>query len=149
MSKSDIHVNQMQCSNGSLFCSTNKGVFFVLKHLTLTPLYHFSAHAQRLFSFALVHFDAPSFTSKSSTSDRLSLKDDSMNKRLYNQLKPIELSRTVSVRQQYSLITLGRALSPMHEEMFLSSSRYHLDSLKNYANCLFLCAWDCNEEAFK
>ena len=135
--------------NNFLYCGTSNGTIFVLKRVALLPVYTFNAHAQRLYNLCPIFFETiiqPLLTktenySPQSPSKMLSL--DSKINSIFTQ-KPLPLiNRT---KQHCILLTMGRALAPFHEDMYLSSSIYRLDALKSYNSCLIWCTWDSNAE---
>ncbi len=116
--------------NGLLYCAMNNGIVLAMKRLTLTPLFMFNAHMNKLHGLCPLSFDTKLVT----------YGEDSAGSR--------EVIKTVR-RTSHSLISLGRALAPVHEDIYLSSTNYRdrVDALKKYANCLILCSWNCSESS--
>ena len=110
--------------NGNLYSGFNNGIVLVLKRLTLTPLFMFNAHMHQLHCLCPLTFET-----------RLTTYHQNLN----------QSATTVVKKTQHMLISLGRALTPLHEDIYLSSSRYRdrVDALKKYASCLILCSWIC------
>lgn len=139
--------------NNQLYCGTNNGAVFVLKRLTLTPLFSFNAHVQRVYNLCPIIFETTipqlNENNNQTTDNRFtSLKEyQSFNSNvpftLQKPLLPLQSANTT--KQHCLLVSIGRALAPYHEDVYLTSSLYRFEVLKNYANCLFLCAWDCND----
>jgi len=117
--------------NGQLMCALSSGIVIVFKRLTLTPLFMYSAHMHQLHNLCPLSFETRLITLH----------------RLGTQFSATQSNTTSMVKNtQNVLLSLGRALSPAHEDIYLSSSKYRIDALSNYANCLILCAWNTNKE---
>ncbi len=125
----DFRVVDMTFLNGHLYCGINNGIVLVLKRLTLTPLLIFHAHMHQLHSLCPITFETY-------TKRRFNL---SQNKR-----DGVNNSNKVVKRTQHMLLSLGRALAPLHEDIYLSSNKYRVDALRKYASCLIICAWNSN-----
>ena len=116
--------------------------------MALTPVCTFNTHAQRLYNIFPIIFETTIQASNENSkiapqSPSKIFSIDTKISSFFNNQKPLPL---VNVTKQHCLLlTMGRALAPYHEEMYLSSPIYRLDALKNYANCLIWCTWDCNE----
>ena len=113
--------------NGLLYCGINNGIVLAMKRLTLTPLFIFNAHMHQLHHLCPLTFETRTITC-SRTADQAR-------------------TNTVVKKTCYSLLSLGRALAPAHEDIYLSSATYRerVKALKKYANCLILCSWNCAE----
>ncbi len=113
----------------------------------MSPLCSFNAHGQRLFSLCPIVFETTvQQPNEASTTLESQIKNNSsLDAKIdyFTSHKPLPL-QTIS-KHHCLLLTIGRALSPFHEDMYLTSTIYRLDALKNYANCLIWCAWDCND----
>jgi hypothetical protein len=115
--------------NGHLYCGINNGIVIVLKRLTLTPLLIFQAHMHQL------HILCP-ITFETYTKRRFNLSP--------NKQSGVNNSNKIVKRTQHMLLSLGRALAPLHEDIYLSSNKYRVDALRKYASCLILNAWNSN-----
>lgn len=115
--------------NGHLYCGINSGIVLVLKRLTLTPLLIFSAHMHQINSLCPLTFETSVIQRKNFTSKSNS------------QMQSGSSNRVVK-KTQHMLLTLGRALAPVHEDVYLSSNKYRVDALRKYAGCLILNAWN-------
>lgn len=124
----------MSFLNGNLYCGINSGSVLVLKRLTLTPLLIFQAHVHQLNRLCPLTFETRLTRIERHNSNNI--KTGSQSKRINSN------SSSVIKRTQYLLLTLGRALAPIHEDIYLSSKKYRIDALSKYANCLILCAWN-------
>lgn len=125
----------MSFLNGNLYCGINSGSVLVLKRLTLTPLLIFQAHVHQLNRLCPLTFET--------RLTRIERHNSNNNNKTGSQSKRINSnSSSVIKRTQYLLLTLGRALAPIHEDIYLSSKKYRIDALSKYANCLILCAWN-------
>jgi hypothetical protein len=141
--------------NNFLYCGTSNGTIFVFKRVALLPVYTFKTHAQRLYNLCPIFFETiiqpvlnsntENYSGTQSPSKMLSL--DSKINSIFTQ-KPLPLINTSRTKQHCLLLTMGRALAPFHEDLYLSSSIYRLDALKSYNSCLIWCSWDCNSETF-
>ncbi len=109
-----------------------QGIVLVFKRLTLTPLLAYSAHMHQLHSLCPLTFET-----------KLTTIYNSQN--LTNDPSQKIKNKTSSVKKTQSLmLTLGRALAPLHEDLYLSSNKYRVDALRKYANSLILCSWNTN-----
>ena len=119
----DFKIVDIEFMNSYLYCGLNNGIILVLKRLTLTPLQLFSCHMHQLHSLCSLTFET----------------------RILSFNRQNKQANTIQVKKsQNMLLTLGRALAPIHENLYLSNLKYRIDALKNYANCLILNAWNCN-----
>jgi hypothetical protein len=130
-SSRDFKIIDMNFLNGHLYCGINTGIVLVLKRLTLTPLLMFNAHMHQLHSLCPVTFET--YTKK-----RFNNFNANANKTGINN------SNKVVKKTQHMLLSLGRALAPLHEDIYLSSNKYRVDALRKYASCLIICAWNSN-----
>lgn len=132
--------------NSNLYCGFNNGTVLALKRLTLTPLFLFNAHMHQLHNLISLTFETRLCTyylnsNRNSTTCKF--------KYIIFKINIIFILVFVillAVRKtQQILVTLGRALTPLHEDIYLSSSRYRdkIGALKKYANCLILNSWIC------
>jgi hypothetical protein len=130
-SLANIKIVDLTFLNGHLICALSSGIVIAFKRLTLTPLFMYNAHMHQLHNLCPLSFETRLITVH----------------RLGNQLSPTQSNSTSMVKKtQNVLLSLGRALAPVHEDIYLSSSKYRIDALSNYANCLILCAWNINQE---
>ena len=127
--------------NGILYCGINSGIVLALKRLTLTPLFMFNAHMHQLYNICPLTFETKlisynQFNNQNSSVDQ-ETKTTSLDRNITKNVK----------KTSHSLVSLGRAVAPIHEDIYLSSSTYRdrVDALKKYANCLILCSWNCTE----
>jgi hypothetical protein len=138
----DFKIVDMTFVNGHLFCGLNNGLVLGLKRLTLTPLTVYSAHMAHLHSLCSVTFETRVTTIRRNL--------NRSGRRGTDTLSPSSGNPQVSTvvkRTQNILVTLGRALAPVHEDIYLSSSKYmSIEALQKYANCLILCSWNCSNE---
>ena len=133
--------------NNFLYCGTSNGTIFVLKRAALLPVCTFNTHAQRLYNLCPIFFETTIQVSSSSDNNILAPQSPtkSLDFRISSFFNKNPLPLMNSTKQHCLLLTMGRALAQFHEEMYLSSSIYRLDALKNYDNCLIWCTWDCND----
>ena len=126
--------------NGHLYCGINNGLVIVLKRLTLTPLFMFTAHMHQLNSICALTFETR-LVSYNPYSEQ-----DKGKKERYASCSDGSVSKSVK-RASQTLVSCGRALAPIHEDIYLSSTSYRdrVKGLKNYANCLILNSWNCSE----
>lgn len=126
--------------HGHLYCGLNNGMVLALKRLTLTPIQLFSAHMHHLHSMCSLTFETRVTTlSKDTNLIRRTVPGDSMSPTSSSNATSSVVKRTHS-----TLVTLGRALAPVHEDIYLSSAKYRsIEALQKYANCLILCSWNC------
>jgi hypothetical protein len=114
--------------NGHLYCGISTGTILVFKRLTLTPLFAFNAHMHQLYNLCPLTFETKSIT-------------------IHNNINEKAKTQTTVVKKTQSLmLSIGRALAPLHEDLYLSSSKYRVDALRKYANCLILNIWNTNNE---
>jgi hypothetical protein len=127
--------------NGHLYCGINNGIVLALKRLTLTPLFVFNAHMHQLYSICPLSFETRLVTCSQDSNDKDN-QNISNNKYASEQFANKSLKKT-----SYIMISVGRALAPSHEDIYLSSNSYRdrVKALKKYANCLILCSWNCTE----
>lgn len=123
--KRDFRVVDMEFLNSYLFCAISNGTVLVLKRLTLTPLQVFTSHVHQLYKLCSIQFET-----------RLNIWSKHNKQNMTSQVK----------KTQNMLLSMGRALSPIHEDIYLSNRKYRTDALQNYANCLILNAWNCNHD---
>lgn len=97
----------------------------VLKRLTLTPLLLFSSHMHQLHNLCSLTFET-----------RLITLNRQSKQNAQSQVK----------KTHHMLLSLGRALAPTHEDIYLTNGKYRIDALRKYANCLILNAWNCNND---
>ncbi|CAF0874165.1 unnamed protein product, partial [Brachionus calyciflorus] len=119
----DFRIVEIEFMNSHLYCGINNGTVLVLKRLTLTPLQMFNSHMHQLYNLCSLQFET-----------RLNTWSRRNKQNMTSQVK----------KTQHMLLTMGRALSSTHEDMYLSNPKYRIDALQNYANCLILNAWNCN-----
>ncbi len=122
VSTREIRVVDITFLNGNLYSGFNNGVVLVMKRLTLTPLLMFNAHMHQLNNLCPLTFET----------------------RITTYYQHSNRSPTSTVKKtQNMLVSLGRALTPLHEDVYLSSSRYRekIGALKKYASCLILNTW--------
>lgn len=136
-SSREFKITDMSFLNGNLYCGINSGSILVLKRLTLSPLLVFQAHVHQLNRLCPLTFETR-LTRIERNKTGLQLQQQQQSKRINS----TSSSSSVVKRTQHLLLTLGRALAPIHEEMYLSSKKYRIDALSKYANCLILCAWN-------
>ena len=130
--------------NGHLYCGLSNGLVLALKRLTLTPLLIFSAHMHYLHCLSLITFETKVTTIRRQLSGKFN-----DGRRLNDSLSPSSgnvQTTTMAKKTNNILVTLGRALAPVHEDIYLSSTKYRIEALQKYANCLILCSWNCNSE---
>lgn len=124
--------------NGHLYCGINNGLVIVLKRLTLTPLFMFTSHMHQLNTICALTFET-----------------HMVSYNPYNDQEKVEnnqsgnngaISKTLK-KTSHTLVSFGRALAPVHEDIYLSSTSYRdrVKGLQNYANCLIVNSWNCNE----
>lgn len=133
----------MSFLNGHLYCGVNYGVVIVLKRLTLTPLLAFNAHMHQLHKLCPLTFETRVITTTTQPSRKSPSNDQGPAPASKQQQQQQQICTTTSTtkKTQHMLVTLGRALAPCHEEMYLANPRYRVDALSKYANCLILCSW--------
>ena len=162
MNSKEFRVVDIVFMNNQLYCCTNTGLIFTLKRLTLTPLTIFQSHVQRVHQMCSIMFETSPNAVTSPQQQQQSggqaaaeqTSRFSQQTKYFESLssyiqKPLPLNQLGKVKQKNILITFGRALSPLHEDIYLSSTESYkncLNELKNYANCLFVCAWNCNDD---
>jgi len=125
-----LRIVDISFMNGLLYCAMNNGIVLALKRLTLTPLFMFNAHMNKLHALCPLSFETKLVSDSGCGGDGGGR----------------EVTKTVK-KTSHSLVSLGRALAPVHEDVYLSSANYRdrVDALKKYANCLILCSWNCTE----
>ena len=133
----DFRIVDMTFLNGHLYCGVNNGIVLVLKRLTLTPLLIFNAHMHQLHSLCPITYET--FTTR-----RFSNAEHHSPHKSANQQSGVNTSNRVVKKTQHMLLSLGRALAPHHEDIYLSSNKYRCDALRKYASCLIVCAWNSN-----
>lgn len=121
----DFRVVDIEFLNSYLFCAINNGAVLVLKRLTLTPIQVFTSHVHQLYKLCSVQFET-----------RMNIWSKHNKQNMTSQVK----------KTQNMLLSMGRALAPIHEDIYLSNRKYRTDALQNYANCLILNAWNCNHD---
>jgi hypothetical protein len=123
----------MTFMNGHLYCGINNGAVLVLKRLTLTPLLIFNAHMHQLHNLCPLTFETRLVTFNQKIDNSKNTNEKEMN--------------TIVKKTTHVLVSLGRALAPAHEDIYLSSTSYRdrCKALKKYANCLILGSWNCTE----
>lgn len=124
--------------NGHLYCGINNGIVIVLKRLTLTPLSMFTSHMHQLNTLFALTFQTR-LVSFNPYDEKEKIED--------NHTANGTINKTLK-KTSHTLITFGRALSPVHEDIYLSSTSYRdrVKGLKNYANCLIVNSWNCTIE---
>lgn len=127
----DFKIVDLTFLNGHLYCGINSGIVLVLKRLTLTPLLIFSAHMHQVNSLCPLTFETYAMQRKNFTNKSNSSVSQSSSARVVK-------------KTQHVLVTLGRALAPVHEDVYLSSNKYRVDALRKYAGCLILNSWNCS-----
>jgi hypothetical protein len=130
----EFRICDMNFMNGNLYCATSNGIVLALKRLTLTPLHVYTAHVHLLHNLCPITFET-----------RLT------SIRRFNNSNPASTSTSTTStntikKTQNILATLGRALAPIHEDVYLSSTKYRLDALQKYANCLILNSWNLSND---
>lgn len=118
----EIRIVEITFLNGNLYSGFNNGIVLALKRLTLTPLFMFNAHVHQLYNLCPLTFETKQTT--------------------YYQNRSRKPTSVVK-KTKHTLVSLGRALTPLHEDIYLSSSYYRdrVGALKKYANCLILNTW--------
>lgn len=133
-----FRVVEISFMNGYLYCGINNGLVIVLKRLTLTPLFMFTAHMHQLNTICSLNFETRlvSYNPYNEEDNIQEGKTDNNG----------AITKTLKKSSQ-TLVSFGRALAPVHEDIYLSSSSYRdrVKGLKNYANCLIVNSWNCNE----
>lgn len=135
--------------NGNLYCGINSGVVLILKRLTLTPLLIFKAHVHQLNKLCPLSFDTrlTTLSKKQPNAPRQSRQsNNSSNYRSpdYSPTQPVaSVASTVVKKTHHILLSLGKALAPVHEDIYLSSPKYRIEALRKYENCLILNSWNC------
>lgn len=124
--------------NGILYCGINSGIVLALKRLTLTPLFMFNAHMHQLYNICPLTFETKIISYNQFNNQSSNLEQEANSER--------NITKNVK-KTSHSLVSLGRAVAPIHEDIYLSSTTYRdrVDALKKYANCLILCSWNCTE----
>jgi hypothetical protein len=134
----DFRIVEITFLNGNLYCGINNGIVLALKRLTLTPLLIFNAHMHRLHTLCPLTFETRLTIVRKQHPNRNNIIGDStLNKNISTQYS----TTTVAKKVQSVLVSLGRALPPLHEDIYLSSTNYRVDALRKYGNCLILCSW--------
>jgi hypothetical protein len=135
--------------NGNLYCGTSSGTVLVLKRLTLTPLLIFQAHMHQLYRLCPLTFETRVTTIEhhyQPSAMRSVATTGNLRRFPIAPLPPQQAAQSTTTvvvkRTQHLLLTLGRALAPAHEDIYLSSSKYRVEALSKYANCLILCNWN-------
>ena len=143
----DFRIVEITFLNGYLYCGINNGAVLVLKRLTLTPIHIFSAHVHQLHNLCPLTFETRlTVVNRQLKPHNEYLKNLASAKNFSISYTNTISTSTVVKKTQHLLVSLGRALTPIHEDIYLSSSRYRIDALRKYANCLILCSWNCGEK---
>lgn len=142
VSNREFRLVDMTFLNGHLYCGISTGTILVFKRLTLTPLFAFNAHMHQLYNLCPLTFETKSITihnNNNYSSNNNHNRENNFNDRVKSQT-------TVVKKTQNLMLSIGRALAPLHEDLYLSSSKYRVDALRKYANCLILNIWNTNNE---